>query len=151
MSCAACAQIAVATDNANIGRRNRSTGSIGAASVNWRCTKTQPTMMLTVNSTSIEAGAWPRPMPSSAVMNRPNVTAFSTALSGSNGWPVSGVFGRKRCASSSASTPAGTCNANSQGHDSTDMIAAATDGPAAADPATISALKPMPRPSALRG
>ena len=73
-------------------------------------------------------------------MNRPNVMAFSTALSGSNGWPASGVRGRKRCASHSATMPAGTCSANSHGQDSTDMIAAATDGPAADEPATISAL-----------
>ena len=90
-------------------------------------------------------------MPSSAVMNRPKVIAFSTALSGSNEWPASGVRGRKRRASHRATIPAGTCSANSQGQDSTDMIAAATDGPAAEDPATTSALKPMPRPSSLRG
>ena len=77
--------------------------------------------------------------------------AFRTALSGSNGWPASGVRGRKRCASHKDRMPAGTCSANSQGQDSTDMIAAATDGPAADDPATIRALKPMPRPSDARG
>ena len=140
MSCAPCAQIAVATDSANTGRRNRSTGSIGAASENWRCTKNQPTRMLTANSPSTMAGPWPRPMPSSAEMNRPKVMAFSTALSGSNGWPASGVRGRKRCASHKDRSPPGTCSANSQGQEGTDMIAAATDGPAADEPATISAL-----------
>ena len=59
--------------------------------------------------------------------------------------------GRKRLASHSAATPAGTCTANSQGQDATDRIAAATDGPAAEDPATTRALKPMPRPSEARG
>jgi hypothetical protein len=84
-------------------------------------------------------------------MNRPKVIAFNSALGGSNAWPASGVRGRYRCASHSASTPAGTCRANSQGQDVIDMIAAATDGPAADDVATIIALSPIPRPSASRG
>ena len=61
--------------------------------------------MLTASSISTVAAPWPRPMPSSAVMNRPKVTAFSTALSGSNGCPARGVRGRKRCASHERDDP----------------------------------------------
>ena len=69
------------------------------------------------------AAPWPRPMPSSAVMNRPKVIAFSTALSGSNGWPARDVRGREATRHPERQDSAGACSANSQGHDSTDIIA----------------------------
>ena len=71
----------------------------------------------------------------------PRATAFNNALMGSKRCPDGGgsrqVPQRRR---NHDSTPNGTCALNSQGHDPTDMIAAATDGPAADDAATTSTL-----------
>ena len=115
--------------------------------MNWRCTNNQPTHDADGELHQHDGGALAA---ADAVERGDEQSECDRIQHGADrieGMPARGVRGRKRCASHSATGPAGTCNANSQGQDSTDMIAAATDGPAAEEPATISALKPMPRPS----
>lgn len=59
--------------------------------------------------------------------------------------------GSARQPSASTSKPSGTLKANSHGHEATERIAAATDGPATEALATTTELSAMPRPSCARG
>ena len=104
-----------------------------------------------VSSTATAMRSSPWPIPSSPTSSSPKVSAFSTALGRSNKWVDRGVRGIDRQASHSAKTPSGTLDRNSQCQDTTDRIAAATDGPAAEQLATTRAVVAMPRPSAERG
>ena len=62
-----------------------------------------------------------------------------------------GLAGSARRPSHQTPTPKGRFMANSQGHDATDRMAAATDGPAMDAVATTSELMAMPWPSCARG
>ena len=58
----------------------------------------------------------------------------------------SGLCGSARQPSTNTAVPIGIFIANSQGHDATDSIAAAIDGPATADVATTTELSASARP-----
>ena len=139
--------IAVADDSANIGRRYKSTGSNGAVSDNCRCTSATPLSTApasTSATTTRSALCAASPMPK---INSPKKAAFSSALARSKRCEARGVAGRARNANPNATSPNGTLTANSHCHGATDRMPAATDGPAAVDTPTTSALKPTPRPS----
>ncbi|CVB35076.1 Uncharacterised protein [Serratia marcescens] len=146
--CAANEQIEVPIDRAKIGMRSRSTGSSGNSWRSWRRTNTVPIASSAAISLKISVRLWPWAKPLMAVISRPKVSAFSTALVGSKRrlslfWPLAG---RNFMPSSSATRPIGRLMANSHCQEATDRIAAATVGPAAEEQATISELMPMPRP-----
>lgn len=73
--------------------------------------------------------------------------ALSTAPAKSKRCTARDVFGNARAPIAKATIPIGTLTANSHGHGATDRIPLAMVGPAAAEMATTTALRPMPRPS----
>ena len=130
------------------GIRSRSTGSKGAGRVSWRRTKKKPIASRAMSSAPVSISDCPCAKPLSAVISRPKVRAFITALATSKrGMLLLGpLAGRKRRAKKIATIPSGTLMANSHCHDATERIAAAMVGPAAEETATINEFIPIPRP-----
>ena len=83
-----------------------------------------------------------------------NIAMFSTTSKSEKREPAAGGtrFAGNDCMPRKNTTmPSGTLSAKSHGHDATDKMAAATDGPATAAVATTSELIAMPRPSLADG
>ncbi len=78
-------------------------------------------------------------------------SSTSTAEKRGTAPPAGGLPGSERRAWRHTSRPSGRFMANSQCHEASDRMAAATDGPAMAAVATTSELMAMPRPSSARG
>ena len=136
----------VSDESAKIGRRYRSTGSMGERSPICRRTSKTPETNPAPRTAAVvvqSASCAPSPMPK---ISSPKVVAFSTALTESKRWVARGVAGRERNASAIATAPAGTLTANSQGHDATDRIPAAMVGPTAVKLPTTIAFTPTPLP-----
>ncbi len=147
--CALNEQIEVQIESENSGMRSRSTGNNGTGNASWRRIKKNPTTRSPTSSAPINFSDCPCANPLSAVINKPNVKAFITALGRSKRGllPREELGGKKRIASSRAMIPSGTLIRNSHFHDEIERIAAAMVGPAAEETATIKELIPIPRPS----
>ncbi|CNT69772.1 Uncharacterised protein [Salmonella enterica subsp. enterica serovar Bovismorbificans] len=146
--CAQNEQIDVPIESEKSGMRNKSMGNKGTGKESWRRTKKNPTTTRTSSSAPINVSDCPWAKPLNAVISRPNVSAFITALGKSKRGLVSWEMfaGKKRMARINAMIPNGTLIRNSHFHDEMDKIAAAIVGPAAEETATIKELIPMPRP-----
>ncbi len=147
--CAQNEHIEVQIESENSGMRNRSTGSNGTSSASWRRIKKKPTTISATSSAPISFSDCPCAKPLSAVINKPNVKAFITALGRSKRGlvPRDALAGKKRIASNRATIPSGTLIRNSHFQEAIERIAAAMVGPAAEETATIKELIPIPRPS----
>ncbi len=145
--CATKDEIEVVTDSAKIGIFRRSTGRSGAASANWRRTRTIPSPI--VATISARNSGKPSPCPSASMLpiSRPNVAALKSALTMSKPCGDGLVWGREDQPTTTAATPDGHVTANSHGQLATARIVPAIVGPIAEATATTSALMPMPRPS----
>ncbi|MDT4848790.1 hypothetical protein FQZ97_828910 [compost metagenome] len=83
-----------------------------------------------------------------------NISTLSVTSTGEKRAPAAGAArlnGSARRPSAKVTMPSGTLMAKSHGHDATDKIAAATEGPATDEVATTSELMAMPRPSCAEG
>ncbi|MNL25471.1 hypothetical protein D3C87_1469540 [compost metagenome] len=134
-------------ESANIGRRNRSTGSIGAG---WprsrRSSSTKAMANTAAAATTYSTGSRCTPSPS-AKISAAKVMTLSTAATGSKPCVLRLLSGSERQPMDSASSPIGRFTANSHGQVPNERMTDATVGPTANDTPTISALSPSPRPS----
>src|SRR5271163_4012581 len=96
MPCATKVMTEVATDNANIGRRNKSTGSNGRLKVACRRTRTYPTQTEPTSSTATNGLACPWPMPLIPAIRKAKAKALNAALAKSKRCSDGGVRGSSR-------------------------------------------------------
>src|SRR3954451_24380211 len=139
-------QTEVADDNANIGRLNRSIGSIGAGWPAFRRARYQPIRTAPTSSATTSAGGAPCAALPIPMMKRPRQPAVNVALTKSNACAARGVFGRVFRPIATAITPNGRLIANSHGQLPTARTADAIVGPNVIAVPTTNALWPKPRP-----
>ena len=149
--CAANEATEVMADSANSGRRSRSTGSMGAGWPAWWRSKA-PNKATASNSAGSTMAAGSRCAAAArAKISAAKPPAVSKAAQASKPAPRGALCGNVGQASAKASRPSGTFIQNNQGQLATDSTSDATVGPAANATPTVSAFRPMPRPSCCGG
>ena len=115
--------------------------------------KKNPTMSSAAMPRVSSRGSSPCENPSTEAISKPKVRAFITASRQSKRRALTrtGLSGRKRRLSHSATSPMGMFTAKSHGQWAIERMPAAMVGPATDDTATTVALMPMPRPSCALG